>query len=326
MSKDGAFIAAGGDDKQLRIWNAEDGKPVAVEPTPAAITSLTWSPSGTKILAGGADNIARTYGREVPAGGKNLPLLQEGLGHTAAVTAGAFTADERALYTVSVDRTWKRWLSAGASPAFKLAGHKAQIYGMDFTPDGKLLASASGDKTVQIWNVADGKPTVKCEGHTGQVYAVSFTPNGAMLASAGADKVIRLWKLDGTLIKELKEGVDDGLYSLQFYADNVYLLSAGLARTWQFWNTADGKSMRTATGHTDHIYRAVFNPAWNRVASVDYSGHLFLWDTGSGNPLHHQQLPVTAAYSIGYSPDGKELAIGSQDNRLIVLTVPAAGQ
>ena len=326
VSKDGAFIAAGGDDKQLRIWNAEDGKPVAVEPTPAAITSLTWSPSGTKILAGGADNIARTYGREVPAGGKNLPLLQEGLGHTAAVTAGAFTADERALYTVSVDRTWKRWLSAGASPAFKLAGHKAQIYGMDFTPDGKLLASASGDKTVQIWNVADGKPTVKCEGHTGQVYAVSFTPNGAMLASAGADKVIRLWKLDGTLIKELKEGVDDGLYSLQFYADNVYLLSAGLARTWQFWNTADGKSMRTATGHTDHIYRAVFNPAWNRVASVDYSGHLFLWDTGSGNPLHHQQLPVTAAYSIGYSPDGKELAIGSQDNRLIVLTVPAAGQ
>ena len=326
VTKDGGFIAAGGDDKHLRIWNAADGKPVAAEPTPATIASLTWSPSGSKIAAGGADNIVRTFGRVVPAGAKNLPLLQEGLGHTAAVTGGAFTTDERALYTVSVDRTWKRWLSAGAEPTFRLAGHSAQIYGMDFTADGKLLASASGDKSVQIWNMADGKALAKCVGHTGQVYAVTFSPNGQILASAGADKVIRLWKLDGTLIKEIKEGVDDGLYSLQFYADNVYLLSAGLARTWQFWNTTDGKSMRTATGHTDHIYRAVFNPAWNRVASVDYSGHLFLWDTGTGNPLYHQQLPVTAAYSIGYSPDGKELAIGSQDARLIVLTVPAAGQ
>ena len=326
VTKDGAFIAAGGDDKHLRIWDAKDGKPVAAEPTPATIASLTWSPSGSKIVAGGADNIVRTFGRVTPAGAKNLPLLQEGLGHTAAVTAGTFTADERSLYTVSVDRTWKRWLSAGAEPTFRLSGHKAQIYGMDFTPDGKLLASASGDKTVQIWNVADGKPVAKCEGHTGQVYAVTFTPNGQVLASAGADKVIRLWKLDGTLVKELKEGVDDGLYSLQFYSDNISLLSAGLARTWQFWNTNDGKSARTATGHTDHIYRAIFNPAWNRVASVDYSGHLFLWDTGTGNPLHHQQLPVTAAYSIGYAPDGKELAIGSQDARLIVLTVPAAGQ
>ena len=146
------------------------------------------------------------------------------------------------------------------------------------------------------------------------------------LASAGADKIIRIWKPDGTPVKELQEGVDDGLYSLQYYADSTYLLSAGLARTWQFWNTTDGKSQRTATGHTDHIYRAVFSPGWNRVASVDYSGHLFIWDTGSGNPLHHQQLPVSAAYSIGYSPDNKELAIGSQDARLIVLTIPPAGQ
>lgn len=326
ISTDGQFIAVGGDDKHVRIWKTADGQAVAALLTPATVTGLGWSKSGTKLATGGADNMVRTYGLVTQEGKLTTSLIQEGMGHTAAVTGFGFTADERSLFSVSVDRTWKRWLSAGIAPSLRMSGHTAQVYGIDFSPDGKLLASASGDKSVQIWNVADGKPVAKCAGHTGQVYSVNFSPNGQALASGGADKVIRLWKLDGTQTKEIKEGVDDGLYSVQFYADANYLLSAGLAKTWQFWNVNDGKSQRTATGHTDHIYRAIFNPAWNRVASVDYSGHLFVWDTGSGTPLHHQQLPVSAAYSLSYSPDGKELAIGSQDARLIVLTIPQSGQ
>lgn len=326
VSADGQFIAAGCDDKNLRIWKVADGEAVATQATPAALTALVWSKSGTKIATGGADNMIRTYGLVTVDGKMTTPLIQEGVGHTAGVTGFGFTGDDRMLFSVSVDRTWKRWLSAGVSPSLRLSGHTAQIYGLDFSPDGKLLASASGDKTVQIWNTADGKPVAKCEGHKGQVYTVGFSPNGQALVSAGADKVIRVWKIDGTLSKELKDGVDDGLYSVQFYADGNYLLSAGLARTWQFWSVNEGKPQRTATGHTDHIYRAIFNPAWNRVASVDYSGHLFVWDTGSGAPLHHQQLPVSAAYSLSYAPDGKELAIGSQDARLIVLAIPPPGQ
>ena len=326
ISEDGQYVAAGGDDKHIRIWNSADGKVAADIVTTAVVTSLTWSKAGTKLIVGAGDNVIRTYGVTMLAGKLTAQLIQEGVGHTAAVTGVALSGDERSLYSVSVDRTWKRWLSAGVGPAMKLEGHSAQIYGLDFSPDGKLLASASGDKTVRIWNTADGKSVAKCEGHLGQVYAVTFSPNGQTLASAGADKAIRLWKVDGARLKELTTGIDDGLYSLQYYADANYLMSAGLARTWQFWNVVDSKNQRTAAGHTDHVYRAVFSPSWNRVASVDYSGHLFIWDTGSGNPIHHQQLPASAAYSVSYSPDGKELAIGSQDSRLIILSIPPTGQ
>jgi WD40 repeat protein len=331
ISTDNLHVAAGGDDKHLRIWNAADGVAVADVATPAAVTSLAWSRTGTKLVAGGGDNIIRTFGlfapdAKTPDAKLTVLQIQEGLGHTAAVTGVALSGDERSLFSVSVDRTWKRWLSAGVGPTLRLEGHGAQVYALDFSADGKLLASASGDKTVRIWNTADGKQVAKCEGHKGQVYAVTFSPNGLTLASAGADKAIRLWKLDGTAVKEWTEGIEDGLYSLQYYADANYLMSAGLARTWQFWNLNDLKTHRTATGHTDHVYRAVFSPSWSRVASVDYSGHLFIWDTGTGNPLHHQQLPASAAYSVSYSPDGKELAIGTQDSRLVILAIPPQGQ
>lgn len=324
VSPDGLSVMAGGDDKHVRIWKAEDGSALLAEPLSAAVTSLTWGASGKKIVVGCADNSIASFGLRSVNGKFTAEKLQESVGHTGAIQGLGLSSDERNLFSVSADRTWKRWLSSGIEPTLRLEGHTSQIYSLEFSPDGKFLASASGDKSAIIWNVADGKKLAQCVGHGGQVYAVAFSPNGQVLASAGADKIIRLWKTDGTLIKEVKDSLKDGVYSLQFYADSNYLLSAGLDRTWQFWNTAEGKNQRTATGHTDHIYRAIFNPAWNRVASVDYSGHLFIWDSGSGNPLHHQQLPVAAAYSISYSPDGKELVIGTQDSRLVVLQVPAA--
>lgn len=326
ISPDGQFVASGCEDRQLRVWKSSDAQAVIVQPTPAGIVSLKWSPTGSKLAVGGSDNTVRTFQCSSPDGQLKAAGIQEGLGHTAPVTGCAFTADERLLFTVSADRTWKRWTSARAAPIVKLSGHSAQVYSLDYSPDGKLLASAAGDKTVRIWNTETGKPVAVCNGHQGQVFSVSFSPNGQTVASASADKTVRIWKTDGTFVKDLKDGSEDGLYSVQYYADPNFLVAGGLAKKWLFWNVNDGKPQRTVSGHTDHIYRAIFNPNWNRVASVDYSGHLFIWDTGSGNPLHHQQLPVPAAYSVAYAPDGKELVIGSQDARLIVMTIPAPGQ
>jgi WD40 repeat protein len=326
ISHDGQFVAAGGDDQQLRIWKSADGVVLATLPTPASIESIAWSDNGTKLVVGGKDNVIRTFSVIDSDGKLVLQQVQDGRGHTAAVTGLDFSADNRTLFSVSSDRTWKRWLSAGIGPTAHLEGHSGPIYALDFSPDAKLLASASGDKTVRIWNTIDGKPVARCDGHKGQVYSTVFSPNGEVLASAGADKSIRLWKADGKPLKEVTQGIDDGLYSLQYHADANFLMSAGLSRHWQIWNLNEAKNQRTATGHTDYVYRAVFNPAWNRVASVDYSGHLFIWDAGSGNPVQHQQLPVSAAYSVSYSPDGKELAIGTQDARLILLSIPPSGQ
>jgi WD40 repeat protein len=326
ISRDGQFVASGGDDQHLRIWKSADGAILATVPTSASIASIAWSDNGTKVAVGGKDHVIRTFSVSDLGGKLVLQQVQEGRAHTAAVTGLDFAADNRTLFSVSSDRSWKRWLSAEIGPTVQLEGHTGTIYAIDFSPDGKLLASASGDKTVRIWNTADGKSSARCEGHKGQVYSTVFSPNGEVLASAGADKSIRLWKVDGKPLKEVTDGIDDGLYSLQYHADANFLMAAGLARRWQIWNLNEAKNQRTAVGHTDYVYRAVFNPAWNRVASVDYSGHLFIWDAGSGNPVQHQQLPVSAAYSVSYSPDGKELAIGTQDARLILLSIPPSGQ
>jgi len=91
------------------------------------------------------------------------------------------------------------------------------------------------------------------------------------------------------------------------------------------WSLPTPKEQRTIPGHNAPIYRVSVNTANTRVATIDHSGELCVWDT-TGNLLFHQSLPVLAGHSLAYSPDGKELAIATQDSRLLVIAIPPAAQ
>jgi WD40 repeat protein len=320
-------LLAAGDDRTLRVWNLGSGQPMANVQTPAPITAIAMNADGKKILVSGPDGIVRNYALVQVQGQNQLQLVQEAKGHAQGVTALALLPDGRAAFSTSLDKTIKRWLAAGAAPRFNLTGHQQHIYALAFNADGSKLASASADKTVKLWTTADGKNYATCTGHGAQVYGVVFHPTQEQLATASADKTVRLWNAaDGKQLKEFKEGIVDALYSIEFSKDGKRLLSCGLAKTWQSWNVGEDKPAQTVTGHSDHVYRASYNPAGNRIATIGYGGHLFVWDAAAGTSLHNQALPVKAGFSLAYAPDGKELAIATSDNRLLLVTIPAGAQ
>jgi hypothetical protein len=73
-------------------------------------------------------------------------------GHEAAVTAVAFSPDERWLASGSWDHTVRLWdmHNRTAAPVV-LHGHEAAVEAVAFSPDGRWLASGSGDRTVRLW-------------------------------------------------------------------------------------------------------------------------------------------------------------------------------
>jgi WD40 repeat protein len=320
-------LLAAGDDRTLRVWNLGSGQPQANLQTPAPITAIAMNQDGRKILVSGPDGIVRNCALVQVQGQNQLQLVQEGSGHSQGVSGLALSPDGRSAFSGSSDKTIKRWLAAAAAPRFNLGGHQAHVYALAFSPDGLRLASASADKTVKLWTTADGKNYANCQGHTAQVYGAAFHPTQDQLATCSADKTIRLWNpADGKQIKEFKEGIADALYSIEFSKDGSKLLSCGLAKTWQVWNIGEDKPAQTVTGHSDHVYRAAYNPAGTRIATIGYSGALFIWDAAAGTSLHNQALPVKAGYSLAWSPDGKELAVATADNRLLLVAVPGAAQ
>jgi WD40 repeat protein len=327
LTPDDQRAISASDDGTLRVWNLGSGQPLANIQTPAPVTAIAMNADGKKILVSGPDGVVRNYALVQVQGQNQLQLVQEGTGHAQGVTSLALLPDGRSAFSGSLDKTVKRWLAAGAAPRFNLTGHQAHIYGLAFSPDGARLASASADKTVKLWNTTDGKNYANCTGHGAQVYGVGFHPTQPQLATASADKTIRLWNpADGKQIKEFKEGIVDALYSIEYSKDGSKLLTCGLAKTWQVFNVGEDKPAQTVTGHSDHVYRACYNPAGNRVATIGYGGSLFIWDAAAGTSLHNQSLPVKAGFSLAYSPDGKELAVATSDNRVLLVAIPAGAQ
>jgi len=327
VSADGRLLAGGGDDATAHVWSTTDGAAVASVITPAAITSLLLSDNGKKLIVAGGDNIVRNYGLAQVEGTSQLSLTHECVGHTEPLAKLALAADGRTLFSTAADKTTKRWYAASAHPRLALAEHKAAVYSLAYNADGSRLASAGGDNSVRLWDAATGEEIYHFVGHSSQVNAVAFHPDGKELASCGRDTVIRIWDVEsGEETAKIAVDTYDSLYTMAYSNNGATLLAGGTAKVWHFFDRQKLSGVLTVRGHNDTIYALRYNTAGTRVATIDYSGKLFISNATNGQPLFHQQLPTSTAYSLAYSPDGTELAVATQDPRVLRVTIPAAAR
>jgi WD40 repeat protein/serine/threonine protein kinase len=88
------------------------------------------------------------------------------------------------------------WDVATGHQLYKLRGHPAKVYGLGFSPNGKRLASAGGSDEkgeVKIWDMTTGQEVATLAGFKRAVYGVSFSPNGTQLASGCIDGTVTIW-------------------------------------------------------------------------------------------------------------------------------------
>jgi WD40 repeat protein len=155
FAPDGATLASGGGDHDVRLWSLATGKQIWRKGTPSwTATDLQFSADGrTLALVGGMTGTINDRG-EVrlweSATGKELKRFE---GHRDLALCVAFSADGRMLATGSRDNTIRLWELASASERKCLQGHQGRISAVSFSPDGRLLASASYDNSALVWDL-----------------------------------------------------------------------------------------------------------------------------------------------------------------------------
>ncbi|MEH2336799.1 serine/threonine-protein kinase [Nostoc sp.] len=242
-----------------------------------------------------ADEVMQAMGMECETQNFKLPnplwrclhTLTEHSGRLSSVNALAISPDSNTLASASDHKIVKLWDLNTQKVLASLSGHSQAVKSVTFSPDGKILATASDDKTIKLWQIETLEEICTLLGHSHAVKSVAFSPNGQILASGSWDKTIKLWDV----------------------------------------NT--GTEICTITGHQLQVNSVAFNPQGQLLASASYDRTIRLWQIPAleGSPRGLQNRPcysllgtlsghAWAVLTVAFSPDGKILATGSDDNTI----------
>lgn len=224
-----------------------------------------------------------------------------------------------------------------------------------FSPDGQIFASSTEDGTISLWDTASHQRIRQLDQGLNIWGAdrLTFSPNGRILAVGSFfNGPIVLWYTQGPQHLQIKERLPldqvDPKYlailstasshdriafpGLAFTQDGKTMAASSTDSTIILWNVETRQPIgQPLSGHSSFVTHLVFSPDGKTLASSGCANfesntcrqdEIIMWDVATGQsigiPLSGHSSVVT---SLAFSPDGKILASGYNDNTIVLWDV-----
>ncbi len=343
-SPDGQRLAAGaqGIDPQgnaLYVWETTSGKQLATYRLPlqmnADVYSVAWSPDGKTLAACGSarSGVIATNGSaqgfvvawNVQSGQAFFQHLSQLSDTTIASLAWspdgryvAMTAERQSqvysLYSGSTEIGQENWK---AFRNYTVAGtNNVQLRGLAWSPDGqRLAAGAQGidpqGNALYVWETTSGKQLATYRlplQMNADVYSVAWSPDGKTLAACGSARsgvIATNGSAQGFVVAW---NVQSGQAFFQHLSQLSDTTIASLA-----WSP-DSRSLAFADGAFQagfYSYRDLFPQPLSDVP-------VQVWDVAAHRLIHTYSGHILGINCVTWSPDGKRLAAGGDDETVQV--------
>jgi WD40 repeat protein len=201
------------------------------------------------------------------------------------------------------------WDGINGRPLGEQLRHIKKVNGAAFTSDARRLVTFSGE-VAQFWDADTARPMG--EPFRALVSAGSFNRDGTRLLTRWSGNTAELW--DGQNGKRIGEGLhhDGDIYLAAFSPDGTRIITGSDDKTARLWDAQTGEPLGEPLRHEASVNIAAFSPKSERVltASQD-TAHV--WEVPT-RPTESRPLPLGSSDAvIALSPDGRRLAIGSND-------------
>ncbi|MEH2406830.1 nSTAND1 domain-containing NTPase [Nostoc sp.] len=264
-------------------------------------------------------------------------------GHKDKVWGVSFSPDGK-IASASVSNQIKIWDKNGKF-LYNLLGHASGVWSVRFSHNGKFLASTSQDTTFKLWNIdaKEGKIIKTFKGHKDTVYDVSFSRDDKIIASGGKDGIIKVWRteIEKNSPQQIRKlDVKDVLQQEGYHVNETprinsldidpndsskiaYVDDDGSVIIWD-WTKKDTPPENIGTHGEEALYIVRYSlHRKNLLASAGNNGDIYIWDTKNKQkkPIGRINAHKSIIYGLDFSPDGKMLASGSNDETVKVWDV-----
>ncbi|MEM1241600.1 MAG: hypothetical protein AAGI45_17320 [Cyanobacteria bacterium P01_H01_bin.26] len=190
FSPDGQFIASGGLDNKIKLWDSDGNLVQTLEDHTDRITSLAFNPSSQVLISASGDNTLRFWRLNTEE-----PTFDKGdvLENIEANSVRFLEASDDDTFAVAGNNNDVRLFRLQAMEPPTLRGHNELINSVDFDPVGTALVSGGDTQrnkegpprpgNIILWDPVEIEQSNSFSS-LGRVLSIGFSPNGEMIASA----------------------------------------------------------------------------------------------------------------------------------------------
>jgi WD40 repeat protein len=249
------------------------------------ITSLAWSPDGTRLAISTTEGDAYCFslddgfpqdysdavdntpvydlawnpaGDQLATAGRHVRIWETNSGDQIK---DLLHVSASALYCVSWSRGGEYlltgnenghvlvWRPGKADLGLAASCHENVVTAVAWCPNpsrSSLFAVASADFRVSLWDVDVLRPTVVWNEHDLYATAVAWYPDGARLASAAGDRSVCVYDCDRRALESKHADLHKAaIRALAVSCDGTYIATSALDHTVKIWRTADWQCLAT---------------------------------------------------------------------------------
>lgn len=315
-SHDGALLAAASGAGPVSLFAAGDGARRHELPGHEGGTNcLAWAPlsdSHPLLATGGQDGAVKIWDAAAGQHTATAKLGRDWVEHLAWIGGTLFAAAGKNLLAVRADGGLAHTFKPAAKTITALAAPRA---------GGCVAAACYGGVT--LWDTDDflaQKELVYANG----IHALAWSPDAKWLVSGNQDPSVHLWIPEQDIELHMS-GYETKVKHLSFDHTSRWLATSGGPDccVWDCSGAGPEGREPAMLPHDAPLCAVAFQNAHGLLATASADGAVRLWSVDRAKPLRATvQMPAPAT-KLAWSPDDRQLAIGSEKGAVYVLKCEA---